>query len=187
MRIKKSRCFFHIKNCWISGNLGNALCNPWPAVLHGVLLPVGRGRQQSLLKFDNWDFEFGRQKVMDLLALGNSAANFLLYCIMSTQVPCHTYHHSSHSCLRGQFRKTIRKMLGIKKRTSTSTSVTVTTKLEVKYLFDSANCSDVVVVCAFNKVTRLGGWTFQIPGPGFKATSKIWKGDGERTRKRLIF
>jgi len=52
-------------------------------------------------------------EVMDLLALGNSAANFLLYCIMSTQ-----------------FRKTIRKMLGIEKRPSSSTSVTVTTKLE---------------------------------------------------------
>jgi len=52
-------------------------------------------------------------EVMDLLALGNSAANFVLYCIMSTQ-----------------FRKTIRKMLGVEKRTSTSTSVTVTTKLE---------------------------------------------------------
>ena len=52
-------------------------------------------------------------EVMDLLALVNSAANFLLYCIMSSQ-----------------FRATIRKILGIKKAPST-TSVTVTTKLEV--------------------------------------------------------
>ena len=43
-------------------------------------------------KFDNyWDCLslISAPKVMDLLALGNSAANFLLYCIMSTQVSLH--------------------------------------------------------------------------------------------------
>ena len=34
-------------------------------------------------------FLISAPKVMDLLALGNSAANFLLYCIMSTQVSLH--------------------------------------------------------------------------------------------------
>ena len=113
---------------------------------------------------------------MDLLALGNSAANFLLYCIMSTQVPCHTYHHSSHSCLRGQFRKTIRKMLGIKKRTSTSTSVTVTTKLEVKYLFDSANRSDVVVVCEFQQGHKTRGLNISDSRTRFQGHIKNLKG-----------
>ena len=54
-------------------------------------------------------------EVMDLLALVNSAANFLLYCIMSSQ-----------------FRATIRKILGLQ-QTSTNDSIVTSrlTRLEV--------------------------------------------------------
>ena len=57
-------------------------------------------------------------EVMDLLALGNSAANFLLYCLMSTQ-----------------FRATISKMLGLRARPQAArVELTVRTKLEVNCL-----------------------------------------------------
>ena len=72
----------------------------------------------------------------------------------------------SLSSLACQFRKTIRKMLGVEKRTSNTTSVTVTTKLEVNHLI---RCSCLRV--QLGDTTR--GWTFQIPGPGFKDTSKF--------------
>ena len=56
-------------------------------------------------------------EVMDLLALGNSAANFLLYCLMSTQ-----------------FRATISKMLGLRARPQPArVELTVRTKLEVNW------------------------------------------------------
>ena len=53
-------------------------------------------------------------EMMDLLALGNSAANFLLYCLMSTQ-----------------FRATLAKMLGLEGGLLSSGTRTVNPKLQV--------------------------------------------------------
>jgi hypothetical protein len=56
-------------------------------------------------------------EMMDMLALGNSAANFLLYCLMSTQ-----------------FRATSRKILGLQ-QTTTTTTTTLSTELKVHIPF----------------------------------------------------
>ena len=61
-------------------------------------------------------------EVMDLLALGNSAANFLLYCLMSTQ-----------------FRATLAKMLGLEARLLSSGNRTVNPKPQV-ISRDFGNC-----------------------------------------------
>ena len=55
-------------------------------------------------------------EMMDMMALTNSAVNFILYCIMSSQ-----------------FRKTLRKMCGVKEK-QMKTNVTLTTKFEVRTL-----------------------------------------------------
>jgi hypothetical protein len=56
-------------------------------------------------------------EMMDMLALENSAANFLLYCLMSTQ-----------------FRATIRKILGIQQKRSRGASTQV--EVNIAILFD---------------------------------------------------
>ena len=53
-------------------------------------------------------------EMMDMMALTNSAANFLLYFLMSTE-----------------FKKTLKKICGIKQKQK-KTNVTFTTKLEVR-------------------------------------------------------
>ena len=55
-------------------------------------------------------------EMMDMMALTNSAVNFILYCLMSSQ-----------------FRKTLRKMCGVKQK-QMKTNVTLTTKFEVRTL-----------------------------------------------------
>ena len=55
-------------------------------------------------------------EMMDMMALTNSAVNFILYCLMSSQ-----------------FRKTLRKMCGFKQM-QMKTNVTLTTKFEVRTL-----------------------------------------------------
>ena len=55
-------------------------------------------------------------EMMDMMALTNSAVNFILYCLMSSQ-----------------FRKTLRKMCGVKEK-QMKTNVTLTTKFEVRTL-----------------------------------------------------
>ena len=52
-------------------------------------------------------------EMMDIMVLTNSAANFILYCLMSSQ-----------------FRQTLRKMVGAKPK-PVKTTVTITTKYEV--------------------------------------------------------
>ena len=52
-------------------------------------------------------------EMMDMMALTNSAANFILYCLMSSQ-----------------FRQTLRKMVGVKPK-PVKTTLTITTKYEV--------------------------------------------------------
>ena len=53
-------------------------------------------------------------EMMDMVAITNSAVNFILYCLMSSQ-----------------FRKTLRKMCGVKQK-QMKTNVTLTTKFEVR-------------------------------------------------------
>ena len=63
-------------------------------------------------------------EMMDMMALTNSAANFILYCLMSSQ-----------------FRQTLRKMVGVKLKPVKS-RVTITTKYEVGcFIFGSDSSS----------------------------------------------
>ena len=106
--IKISLFFSNQRIAGFSGNPGNAFCNPWPTVLHGVLLPLGRGRPQSLIKFDNRDSKLNFHLKGDGLARSRQQRGKFRSLLHHVDPGEANLYHTTHPCLASSGRRSER-------------------------------------------------------------------------------